>query len=683
MIPMSFTDAAERVKASLDIVEVVQRHVVLKKTGRNYLGKCPFHGDKHPSMNVSREKRMFKCFACGEGGDAIGFLMKIQNKTYGELIKDLASDAGIEILREGQNFEQVAKTRDLKQKVMELNAETNHWFQAQLLSDTPEAQSVREYLTRRELSQELQVRFGIGYAPPGWENLGMHLKQAIDFVRTEPDILSQAGLTNNRDNGQGQYDRFRHRLIIPIFNEKGDCVAFGGRALSDDDKPKYLNSPESPVYHKSEILYGFHLAKDTIRATKRAVVMEGYFDVIAAHSAGVTEAVGSCGTALTDQHLKLLTRFGAETVVLAFDSDEAGLKAAQSAIQLMEPYLESADLRLKVLIIPDGKDPDDFVRSQGANAQAAFAALVANAQDYLSFKFHMALRGLPLDTPDGRIQAANRVTPLLAALNRPTVRAEYLRMTAEQIGISEDSLRLEIQRYEQARNPNRNNVYTFEKNSFDKKAISKKGRTSLQSNQPRLTDNVSQLLGALSTRQTAVEKTWLRLFLYNSDTAAIMCATLKAMPEFTLLDDNHQAILAGLRVVAERIAAEASPGAGNTQATDEADSKIDPSDNNNLGTIIEYMNHQYLDQPPVIQAFADLVLTAESFGDSLNLHELKGSQLREKVIGIAESQVVQLESVRRRQQLSQLRHADTEEIEKQYLMQDALRELHPTENPTG
>lgn len=652
MITLSFQEAADRVKASLDIIDVIQRHVVLKKAGRNYLGLCPFHKDKHPSMNVSREKRMFKCFACGEGGDALAFLMKIENKTFGELIRDLALDQGIEIIREGQSVEAAAQARDFKSKILDLNRAAHDWFQQQLKSEA--GASVREYLSRRGTTPDVIARFGLGYALPGWENLGPHLARQFDFVRENPDILSTAGFSNARDNGQGQYDRFRNRLIIPIHDEKGQVVAFGGRALSDEDKPKYLNSPETLVYHKSEVLYGFHLAKDAIRQHKRAVVMEGYFDVIAAHTAGLTEAVGSCGTALTDQHLKLLTRYGAETVYLAFDSDEAGLKAALSAIQMIEPYMNGADLSLKVLIVPDGKDPDDFARGFESReaATAAFQNLMTQARDYLTFKFDMAIRDLPLESAEGRIQAASRLTPLLAALNRPTVRSEYLRLYAEKIGVSEEALQLEIRRFEQARLPVHRRDFGQTKNSGYKKAISKGGRTSLERHQPRLTDNVSQLLVSLPSRHEAIEKNLLRLYLYNWDTFAIMSSWMHNQTDLEWNQPVHRQILLGLQAEA---------------------AKIDPSDNGNLGTIIENMNHQFLEQPAVIQTFAELVLTAESFGDSLDLGTLKGSQLREKVTAFAESQVVQLESFRRKRQLEQLTRLEADEIERQYQIRDHLR----------
>ncbi len=345
MSRLTFAEAAERVKGGLDIVDVIQRHVVLKKTGRSYTGKCPFHNDKSPSMNVSREKGIFKCFACGVGGDSLTFLMKIENKTFGELIRDLAQEQGIDIQYEGQQAETVQIQRDARQKILALNESASQWFALQL--QTAAAQEVRQYLSKRytdtqQCQQAIQA-FHLGYALPGWENLTPYLKSQFDFVQANPDLLNTAGLASTRDHGQGQYDRFRHRLIIPIHDEKGQVVAFGGRALSDEDKPKYLNSPETLLYKKSQILYGFHQAKDSIRQSRSAIIMEGYFDVITAHLHGITEAVGSCGTAMTDSHLKLLTRFGAQTVYLAFDSDEAGLKAALSAIQLIEPYAESGD----------------------------------------------------------------------------------------------------------------------------------------------------------------------------------------------------------------------------------------------------------------------------------------------------------------------------------------------------
>lgn len=670
MSRIPFAEAADRVKSALDIVDIIQRHVILKKAGRNYIGKCPFHNDKSPSMNVSREKGIFKCFACGVGGDSLTFLMKIENKSYGEMIRELAEEQGIEIAYEGQNLEALNTQRDARQKILDLNYVTAQWFRERL--QEPTAEPVRAYLSGR-YSDEAHYKFAteqfqLGYAPQGWENLTPFLKSHFDFVQANPDLLTTAGLANNRDHGQGHYDRFRNRLIIPILDEKGLVVAFGGRALSDEDKPKYLNSPETSVYKKSQVLYGLYQAREAIRQSKAAVVMEGYFDVISAHLGGVTEAVGSCGTALTDSHLKLMSRFGAETIFLAFDSDEAGLKAALSAIALIEPYMASTELQVKVLIVPDGKDPDDFVRHHGGEA---FRALMHKARHYLTFKLDMALRGLDMTTPEGRIQAANRLTPLLTDIQQANTRAEYLKLYSEKIGTSEQALLLEVNRLEQSRNPGLRKPWGSFENSGDKKAISKKGSTSLKRQKPQLTDNILELRAPLTPQHIAAEKNLLMLTLASPESFSLMMSVLTQQPSFAFDNAAHQEILAGLLSLAD-----------NPENT-----KIHPSANGFLGTLIEKMNHLYFDKPDVVHTFAELALTAESFCESLGLSETKGQQLEERISALAQEQLKVLSHWRRRQQLMLLKanasQSAGEQVELTYAFHDRLQEpVNPPMGPT-
>lgn len=679
MSRLSFTDAADRVKSSLDIVDVIQRHVILKKSGRNYIGKCPFHNDKSPSMNVSREKGIFKCFSCGVGGDSLTFIMKLQNRTFGEVIRELASDQGIEIIEEGRNPEVAAQQKDAKQKILDLNTTSNRWFQDRLRD--PAAHSVMEYLARRYSDptwlQCAMNQFQLGYAPQGWENLTPYLKNKFDFVQANPDLLITAGLSNIRDHGQGHYDRFRNRLIIPIHDDRGQVVAFGGRALSDEDKPKYLNSPETIVYHKSNVLYGFYQAKDAIRERKAAIVMEGYFDVMSAHLAGITEAVGSCGTAMTDSHLKLLTRFGAETVYLAFDSDEAGLKAALSAIQLIEPYMDGGNLQLKVLIVPDGKDPDDFLRQNGGEA---FRALMAEARNFLAFKFDMALKDIALDTSDGRLQAANRLTPLLASIQRPTTRSEYLKLYAERIGISEEALALEVRRYEQSHGAVPAAPVGGFQNYESKKAISKHGPLSLKRNRPLITDNVPELRSKLTSRRDAVEKTLLRLALYNPESYDTMMRLVETRTDIEMASAAHREILDGLYGLWQNTR---SGGNGSGQVPGEANHVINPQINpmvdESFGTLLDKMNQLYLNQPDVLHTFAELVLTAESFCDSMGLGEFKGPKFREKIEQLADQQVNQLARCRHLEQLQTLKATalqnEGEQVELTYQFQDRFSEF--------
>ncbi len=351
-----------------------------------------------------------------------------------------------------------------------------------------------------------------------------------------------AGLVNEREHQPGSYyDRFRNRLIVPIHDDKGQIVAFGGRALSDEDKPKYLNSPETPVYHKSRVLYGLHWAKDAIRVTKTAVIMEGYFDVISAHSHGITEAVASCGTALTDQHLKLLTRYGAETLYLAFDADEAGQKAALSAISLIEPYLQTHPLDIKILSIPSGpdqtaKDPDDFCRAQGGEA---FRQLMAKALPYLAFQIQSALMGINTRTPEGRVRAARAVTPILAHMSHPTQKASFIRSTAEQLGLPEEALRREVERYLQKSTPNQA-IFDGGQRSFNRKS------KSYPPNNTPILDNVLEIHQKLKPRSVAAERNLLQLMLLNTP---CFQAIFPRTEHITLSHPAYHALLVRIRRV--------------------------------------------------------------------------------------------------------------------------------------
>lgn len=606
---MSFNDAMELIKSGLDIIDVVQRHVILKKTGRNYTGLCPFHRDKNPSMSVSREKNLFKCFSCGEGGDALSFMMKIENKTFGEVIGDLALERGIIIQRSNQDPEITQQKRDLREKIIELNEATAKWFEEQLRS--PQGQITRDYLAGRDISNETITRFNLGYAPEGWDNLSKYLQFQFQTVQEEPDLLAQSGLANNRAEGNGYYDRFRNRLIVPIHNERGQVVGFGGRALSDEDQPKYLNSPETPVYVKNKTLYGLHQAKDTIRDTKNAVVMEGYFDVIATHMAGITQAVGSCGTALTDNHLKLLTRFGAETIYLCFDSDTAGQKAALSAIELIEPYLANRpELAVKIISIPDGKDPDDYFKHHSTED---FHQLMHNAQNHLDYKFEMSLKSADLYSSQGRINAANIVVDMLLSIRHPVLRNDYLRKYAEKLSTTEEALKMQMRQKQQSQSPYRkggygnqgqnnqwqqkNNLQKFTKNG----AISGYVRSSFKRKKPILSDNLTELRAPLLPRHLTAEKNLLRLMLLNPENCHMIVTRLEGL---SFNSKVHQTILDALI-------------------------------NNNFQDIQQLSQH-FISQPDVQQTIAEYALTAEDLEQSLGLCGLSPQQYQEKLTSEAD-----------------------------------------------
>ncbi len=640
MSALPFLQAADVVKSSLDIIDIIQRHVVLKRTGRNYTGLCPFHPDKNPSMSVSRDKGVFKCFSCGVGGDALTFLMKLENKSYGELIRELAEEQGIEILPDHGTVEQAAEKRDLKQKILEMNQAAMAWFAQQL--QTEAGASTQAYLAQRGMSQPIIERFQLGYAPEGWQHLVDALTHQFDFVREQPDLLVSAGLANNRLEGHGYYDRFRNRLIVPIFDDRGQVVGFGGRALSEDDKPKYLNSPETPVYVKNRILYGLYQAKETIRQTKTSVVMEGYFDVISAHMGGITQAVGSCGTALTENHLKLLSRMGAEIIYLAFDADDAGTKAALSAINLIEPYMETSDLTVKILTIPTGKDPDDFIRHEGGEA---FKALMASARPYLGFKLDTAITGLDTTTPEGRITATNHLTPMLAKISQPIIRAEYVKLYAEKIRVSEDALRQEIFRYEQAQNPRKQPYSTGFKQFPKKGAISRIPSTSLKRNQriPVPSDNFSELRKPLKPGLVKLEQLLLRWLLFNTETCHIM---LPLMKNLNLSHPLHQQILTAVCT-------------GTTEHED-------------VETIIQQANTRFMGQPELQNTLAELVLTAEQLSFEFDLEDMGHENLCETLRKLIHTYQGQQDLYAQQEHVQHLKTAEQDPIELQYQLREQL-----------
>ncbi len=606
---LPFSDAAERVKQSLDIVDVVSRHVVLKKKGRNYSGLCPFHKDSNPSFDVNREKNVFICRSCGEGGDVVTFLMKIDNKTYGQVIRDTAAEMGIEVLEKGQNPDEVARKRDLNQKILEINAEASGWFIEQL--DGPQGQIARDYLQRRDIAPDTIRRFGLGYALDGWENLSNHLLSKLDFTRSNPDLLVTAGISNARREGSGYYDRFRNRLVIPIHDDSGRVVGFGGRAFSDEDKPKYLNSPETALYQKSRILYGLYQAKDSIKESGFAVVMEGYFDVISAHVGGVPQAVGSCGTALTDQHLKLLTRFGAETIYLAFDSDEAGLKAALSAIALIEPHVRTTGIRLKIAIVPDGKDPDDFIRQHGGEA---FRQLLDGALPHLDFKFEQALSGIKFYTSEGRIEAVNRITPLLISIAQPVMRTEYRKKYAERIGVTEEDLSREVKRFLRQKRKYESRRYEQYANPIQKDTKKSSGNRAILEFPPTLNrrqrntplENVSNLREKLLRNPEAAETIILKLLLLNQESFGAMEPIVKNI-QFT--DNVHQLLVDAIRQAAT--ASETIEG------------------------VIRSVSDRFADQPEIQRTFAEIRMGQETFSDEIGLTDLSPTEFRSKVTKIA------------------------------------------------
>lgn len=352
----------DEVKSRVDIVELAAEYMTLKKAGRNYLGLCPFHQEKTPSFTVNREKQIFYCFGCGEGGNVITFLMKIANKTFPEAIKDLAEKTGVVLpswrdTKEGRND-------SLRQSIADLNLRAAQQYARNLHS--PAGKAAQDYLNARGIKPETIKHFRLGFAGDSWRSLADYIERSGLSLK----MAEQAGLVIAGKEG-GFYDRFRGRLIFPIENVSGDIVAFGGRIL-DKGEPKYLNSPESPIYIKGKNLYGLNKTKEEIRNKGFALIVEGYFDLISLWNAGIGNVVASLGTALTREHLELLRRYTTEVVAL-FDPDEAGRKALDRSLEL---FL-SMNMRARVLVLPDNLDPDDYVKKNGAEK---LDELIANAE---------------------------------------------------------------------------------------------------------------------------------------------------------------------------------------------------------------------------------------------------------------------------------------------------------------
>jgi DNA primase len=394
-IPQSFIDD---LLARVDIVEVIDSRVPLKKAGRDYTACCPFHNEKTPSFSVSQTKQFYHCFGCGAHGSAIGFLMEYEHLEFVEAIEELARSQGLEVPREAGLG---ARPSDDSQRLFALLERADRYFRQQL-RDHAQAQRAVSYLKQRGLTGEIAARFGIGYAPPGWENLETELGQD---PQTRQDLL-RLGLTLTRDDGS-PYDRFRDRVMFPIRDRRGRVIGFGGRVLGDD-KPKYLNSPESPVFHKGQELYGLFEARKTERKLERLLVVEGYMDVVALAQFGIGYAVATLGTSTTHEHLERLFRTVPE-VVFCFDGDRAGREAAWRALENTLPVLQDGR-QARFLFLPEGEDPDSLVRKEGKDA---FERRVREAMPLSEYLFEHLAAQVDMGSLDGRARLVDLARPLL------------------------------------------------------------------------------------------------------------------------------------------------------------------------------------------------------------------------------------------------------------------------------
>ena len=415
---MRFSDDFVReVVNRTDLVQLMEeRGVALRRTGSTFKACCPFHSEKTPSFNVNPQRGFFHCFGCGTSGDAIRFLMLFERLTFAEAVTDLANKAGVELRHEGKS-NQRKPDQEAGLHALQL---ASGFYQQQLQG--PTGQDVRAYLDQRYVPAEWQERFQLGFAPDDWQRLHQYLLAQ----KIPAQIQEQCGLVKMAEQQERRYDRFRNRLIFPIRDARGRCIGFGGRVIRSEDQPKYLNSPETPYYRKSQVLYGLYEGLETIRRRRELIFVEGYLDVIRMHQYGFAQAVATCGTALTPEHLQLIRRH-ADSVVLLFDGDAAGQKAALKNCQLFLPV----PLDTYILTLPENEDPDSFLQNKG---EEAFSKLLARKQPLLEYLIRQTLAKYP-ETVPGRQEALREL--LVAA--QPIPKLEQRQMVWVQIA---EALRL-------------------------------------------------------------------------------------------------------------------------------------------------------------------------------------------------------------------------------------------------
>src|SRR5438105_11004717 len=415
----------EDLKRQADIVRIVQDYVSLKKAGTNWRAPCPFHKETKPSFNGNPAKEMFFCFGCHKGGTVFNFIMEMERVTFPEAIKIVAEKSGVPLPKmiDDDRFE--TRKRDSDQ-VIELNQWALQWWQDQLQSEA--ARSVREYLTQRGITEETSQTFKLGFAPDSWDALSTHLRQK----GATQEQLEKSGLVVKRDDG-GSYDRFRGRLIFPVLDAQGKPIAFGGRTLDPEGDPKYLNSPETPAYTKGRHLYGLHLTRDEIRRQGFAILVEGYLDLIIPYQFGVRNLVASLGTALTPEQVKLVGRF-ARKVLVNYDGDRAGVQAAKRVIET----LLAEDLEVKVLVLPDNADPDDFIRQYGVTE---YQRRRGEAQPHIQFVIDQAVRDRNLHRPADKAAAVEETLPFVRAVRSRIQRREYFDIAMDALRVQPDQRR--------------------------------------------------------------------------------------------------------------------------------------------------------------------------------------------------------------------------------------------------
>ncbi|MCR4427483.1 MAG: DNA primase [Firmicutes bacterium] len=426
----------DRIRESIDIVSLVSEYVRLKKAGNRYVGLCPFHTERTPSFTVSPDRQLYYCFGCHAGGNVFSFVMKLEGLTFSEAVRRLGERAGIDPSRYGESDEE-RRARERREQLYEANRLAKAYYR-QVLQKSRAGERARAYLERRGVSPDSCKAFMLGYAPASWDSL----VAALSRRGIEEAVLVESGLALRGSQGRRLYDRFRDRIMFPILDVQGRVVGFGGRALGEGT-PKYLNSPESPVFSKRLSLYGINLAAESIRSRGVACVVEGYMDVVSAHQAGETNVVASLGTALTREQGRLISRF-TNRVTLCYDADSAGSAATARGIETMA----STGLEVQVAVLPEGHDPDSLVRQKGPDA---LRAVLEAAVPHVRFQVESVLNQNKTGTVEGRVAAARGLIPILARIADDVERSEYIRELSDRLSVEASALASEVRKARVAR----------------------------------------------------------------------------------------------------------------------------------------------------------------------------------------------------------------------------------------
>lgn len=425
----------QKVQEQNDIIEVISTYIQLKKAGRNFKALCPFHSEKTPSFYVNPDKQIFHCFGCGVGGNIFSFLMKYSRMSFGEAVRFLAEKKGIEVPKD---FFISRQTSDLARAVLKVNEMATLFFE-QSLRETREGQIGLAYLQKRQIKRETIDKMRLGYAPLKWDGL------CLEAVRKQLPLplLEKAGLISPRKEEKGYYDYFRKRIIFPIFNLSGQVIGFGGRVLDDDAQPKYLNSPETPVFSKGDILYGLNFAKENIQRNGKAIVVEGYLDFISLNQAGIENVVASSGTSLTEGQVQLLKRFAKETI-LVYDPDIAGEAATLRGIELLLRH----QLRVGVVSLKDGLDPDEYVRLNGKDS---FLSAVNKAKGFFEYNLERLLNIHGAETIQEKIAVVEGMLPWIKLVENSIERREMVKQMSERLALEESDVLEEFNKFSQKR----------------------------------------------------------------------------------------------------------------------------------------------------------------------------------------------------------------------------------------